>query len=347
MSLFDSVNEWPDKYKSCGAPHQSPVNLSRTFALPCDRLCEWKMDEVAIQEANVNNDNGLKLTQFSTGTPTAKFNGEGYTCSEITLYSSSQHSIENIFGEAELVATFTNPKGYVICMSVLIRSTPGDTPSSRFFSTFVPYVDSNQRITLGNNWMLTDILPETASYYVYEGTTILPPCSPDVTWIVYSNFVTMDPSDYAKLSSRVPQKRRPLQEVADRQVYFNDGEGTINPAYAKKDGKIYMRCRRLGTKPEDVTSEVQVSKSKLKERVSLEKSAETNLKISNTQHSLFEQFERIGGVFGLILLMFIIGFTYFLFFTEKGTSIHESLFRYLIFIPVALRTFMVSVVYSS
>ncbi|NBR61698.1 MAG: hypothetical protein EBT86_08630 [Actinobacteria bacterium] len=197
-SVFDNVTDWPDVYKACGAPHQSPVNLSRTFALPCDRLCEWKVDEVSIQEAQVSNDVGksgaLMLSAFSTGTPTAKFNGEGYTCQSIYLYSSGQHSVENIFGEAELVAYFTNPKGFIICMSVMVRSVPGDTPSSRFFSTFVPYIDADQRINLGNNWMLTDVIPETPSFYVYEGTTIWPNCTPDVTWIVYSNSVSMDPS---------------------------------------------------------------------------------------------------------------------------------------------------------
>lgn len=351
MSVFDNVNDWPDRFKACGAPHQSPVNLSRTFALPCDRLCEWKIDEVAIQEATIDDasstEGGLKLTSFSTGTPTAKFNGEGYTCQSIVMYSSSQHSIENIFGEAELVAYFTNPKGYIICMSVLVRSAPGDTPSSRFFNSFVPYADSSgQRITLGNNWMLTDVLPETPSYYVYEGTTIYPACTPDVTWIVYSNTVTMDPSDYAKLASRISQKRRPLQEVADRQVYFNDGEGVVNPAYAKKDGKIYMRCRKI-LKDKDITQEnLNVSKSGLVGKVKEEQRKEISMSVSNTQFSLQEQYEKIGGIWGIILLIFILYISHYLFVSESGQDIIRVGFRYILFIPIVLRTFIISMLYS-
>jgi carbonic anhydrase len=355
MSVFDNVNDWPDIYKACGAPHQSPINLSRTFALPCDRLCEWKIDEVAIQEATITNSSqgsgGLELFNFSTGTPTAKFNGEGYTCESIALYSSSQHSIENIFGEAELVAYFTNPKGYIICMSVLVRSAPGDTPSSRFFNSFVPYADSSgQRITLGNNWMLTDVIPETPSFYVYEGTTISPECTPDVTWIVYSNTVTMDPSDYAKLASRIPQKRRPLQEVGDRQVYFNDGEGVVNPAYAKKDGKIYMRCRKIlkdkDVAPETMESQTKVSKSNLIEKVEQEQKLETTLQISNAQYSLQEQYEKIGGIWGVILLTFIFYISYYLFVSSSGANVAMAGFRYILFVPIALRTFITSMLYS-
>lgn len=355
MSVFDNVNDWPDIYKACGAPHQSPINLSRTFALPCDRLCEWKIDEVAIQEATIQDtsstDGGLKLTNFSTGTPTAKFNGEGYTCQGIVMYSSSQHSIENIFGEAELVAYFTNPKGYIICMSVLVRSAPGDTPSSRFFNAFVPYADSSrQRITLGNNWMLTDVLPETPAYYVYEGTTVWPDCTPDVTWIVYSNTVTMDPSDYAKLASRIPQKRRPLQEVGDRQVFFNDGEGSVNPAYAKKDGKIYMRCRKIlkdkDVMQENMTRETRVSKSGLVGKVETEKSAQTSLYVRNTQFSLQEEYEKIGGIWGIVLLVFVFYISYYLFFSTSGAEAVKSVFRYILFIPIVLRTFIINMLYS-
>lgn len=355
MSVFDTVNDWPDTYKACGAPHQSPINLSRTFALPCDRLCEWKIDEVSIQEATIidasSTEGGLGLINFSTGTPTAKFNGEGYTCQSIVMYSSGQHSIENIFGEAELVAYFTNPKGYIICMSVIVRSSPGDTPSSRFFNSFVPYTDSSgQRINLGNNWMLTDVLPETPAYYVYEGTTIWPQCTPDVTWIVYSNPVNIDPSDYAKLASRIPQKRRPLQEVSDRQVFFNDGEGVVNPAYAKKDGKIYMRCRKIlkdkDVKQETITEQTKVSKSGLIEKVQQEQNIQNLLQVSNAQFSLQEQYEKIGGMWGVILLIFIFYISYYLFFSTSGSEIVKAVFRYILFVPIVIRTFVSSILYS-
>lgn len=351
MSVFDNVNDWPDIYKACGAPHQSPVNLSRTFALPCDRLCEWKIDEVAIQEATIldsaQDSGGLEIQNFSTGTPTAKFNGEGYTCQSIVIYSSSQHSIENVFGEAELVAYFTNPKGYIICMSVLVRSAPGDTPSTRFFNSFVPYADSNgQRINLGNNWMLSDVIPETPSYYVYEGTTLTPNCTPDVTWIVYSNTVTMDPSDYAKLASRIPQKRRPLQEVGDRQVYFNDGEGAVNPAYAKKDGKIYMRCRKILKDKDIQNSQTSVKKSGLIEKVNEEQKLQMSLQATNTQFSAIEQYEKIGGIWGIILLLSVLYVSYYLFFSGSGQEVVQSGFRYILFVPIALRTFIISILYS-
>ena len=188
--------------------------------------------------------------------------------------------------------------------------------------------------------MLTDVIPETPSFYVYEGTTIWPNCTPDVTWIVYSNSVSMDPSDYAKLASRISQKRRPLQKIADRQVYFNEGEGAVNPAYAKKDGKIYMRCRKVIKEKEEVTAESKVKTGGLLEKVAKEMAQDTKLKISNSGFSVLEEYNRIGGVVGIFLLVFVTGITYYLFFTTKGQEITEAALRYLLFVPVTIHTFL-------
>lgn len=338
MSVFDNARQWPDLHKACGAPHQSPVNLSRSFSLPCDRLCEWKIDDVAVQHAIIESDprgsGGVVLTGFSTGTPTAKFNGEGYTCQKIVLFSSSQHSIENVFGEAELVAYFTNPKGYTICMSVLVRSAPGDTSSSQFFNAFVPYLDSNgSRITLGDTWALANVLPETQSYFVYEGTDVVPKCQPDVTWIVFSNSVTMDPSDYARLASRLTPKRRPLNEVGDRQVFFNDGEEAAGTAIGKKDGKIYMRCKRVPRAGEADDKKSEVKKAPVGETIKELNTRDRDLMVMNTWFILYSWYVAIGGFWAVMVVLTIIVLTVGLFFLSIGKEVSKGLFDMLYFIP--------------
>jgi hypothetical protein len=164
----------------------------------------------------------------------------------MVLYSSSQHSLESVFGEAELVCYFTHPGGKIVCMSVIARSTPGETASSRFFNGFVPYAENGGVVTMGKSWSLLDVVPDVPSYYIYKGTTVWPNCTPNVTWIVYSNTVSMDPSDYAKLVKTIKPARRPLEEVADRKVTFFDAQarGVSTP----RDGKLYLRCRRAGKK---------------------------------------------------------------------------------------------------
>ena len=345
MSIFDSAHEWPDKYKACGAPHQSPINLSQSFALPCDRLCEWKVDDVSVGHAELSHDNaGLLLNGFTNGTPSATFNGDGYTCKQIHLFSSAQHSLDSVFGEAELVATFTHPSGKTVNMSVIIRTSPGDTASSKFFNGFVPYfVESHTtQVTLGETWSLTDVVPDTPAYYVYTGSSLTPPCEPNVIWIVYSNTVTMDPSDYARLAKDVKPARRPLEEVADRDVMFFDAQGISTP----RDGKLYLKCRRPGGAAKKEEAVPLLQKGGLQEAVDKEADESTTKKRSNFRQAAAEQYGAMGGVWGILEVLTLLIIAGLLFFTEAGKKIGGLYFTILFFIPNLARSIVIWLVWG-
>lgn len=332
MSVFGSATSWADTYKACGAPHQSPVNLSRSFALPCDRLCELVIDKVAVPRATavIEEESGLKL-QFTDVKPTVKFNGEGYTCKEAHLFHPAQHTVEDVRAEAEFVALFENPKGYTLAMSVPVRTAPGETPSTSFFNSFVPYPsipEEPTQVALGDSWMLQDIVPEAKGFYVYEGTWVLPPCTAQVTWIVFANAVTIDPSDFAKLSSRSTAGSRPLQPVGDREVFFNDGE-KIDSAFTKKDGKLYMRCRRIPRQGEQDA----VKTSDIGQRAAAAESQRQSIAMSNTLTSLPSALS-IGYKIVLLALLGYLVQTFF--FSEKAVDIVDSLYDFVMLIP---RTF--------
>jgi carbonic anhydrase len=342
MSLFASSDTWPEAHKACGAPHQSPVNLSRSFALACDRLCELSIDKVAVPQgtAVLDSEHGLKLT-FSDVKPTLKFNGEGYTCKEAYLFTPAQHTLENVRAEAEFVALFENPKGYTLAVSVPVRTAPGDTPSTGFFNRFVPYPsvpDEPIQVNLGTDWMLQDIVPEAKGYYVYEGAWVLPPCTAEVTWVVFANSVTIDPSDYAKLASRGISGNRPLQPVGDREVFFNDGE-TIESSYQKKDGRVYMRCRRVPKKGES-TTDSGVRKSDVSMRADEAAAQAREMVTSNLGVRIGDTWASIGGVWGVLMILTLAYLTYNLFFSEKGGLLARSLFGFLMYIPSTVHAFL-------
>lgn len=343
-SIFDSSRKWPDEYKACGAPHQSPINLSQSFALPCDRLCEWSVDDTAVGTAYVSNAQarvgGLVLSGFQNGKPTAKFNGDGYTCDAMVLFSTSQHSLESVFGEGELVCMFSHPGGKIICMSVILRSTPGDTPSSKFFNAFVPYVDQGSAVTLPKSWTIRDVIPDTPSYYIYTGTTVWPACQPNVTWIVYSNTVSIDPSDYSKLVRSIKPARRPLEQVADRKVTFYDAQshGVSTP----RDGKLYMRCRRAGQKKD--AEEEQGSANKpvvkvggLEDATSEEEKASNQMALNNASAAATAAYESMGGIYGVLTVLVLVAASGGLFFTSTGKQLGATAFVIAFIVPHYIR----------
>ena len=343
-------SEWPDKYKACGAPHQSPINLSRSFALPCDRLCELTIDKVNVTKASVfNAEFCLNLRFDRSSQPSARFNGEGYTASLAYLFNSGQHTVENVRAEAEFIVEFTNPKGHILAVSIPVRSSSGQSQSTDFFNKFIRYATSevynSVTVPLGDDWKLQDAFPSNTGYYVYEGSWILPNCQPNVTWVVFANAASMDPSDFAHLVKTVPARNRPLQEVGDREVFYNDGE-KIEPG-VPSDGKMYMKCRRIPKKGEISSSD---SKSAIKQGNLLKADQAMTDKnrsqaISNIETKIGDVYTSLGGIWGILSVITFAGITYYL-FSEKGASISRSFFGMLLIIPAYINRYTFALIFG-
>lgn len=219
MSIYSSSNSW-----NCPATNQSPINLSQATSKPCELLCELTMDTAQVSQANVIvSDEGLIL-QSTSGLGTCKYNSEGYTCNMLLLNHPSHHTIENIQADAEVVAIFTNPSGKYLCVSSLVRVNSAQTPSSKFFNSFIGFANPSQqntKVILGDNWSLNMMVPQTGAHYVYDGSLIAPPCTPS-KWVVFKSMINIDPNDFALLVKNVSPGSRQLQGLDNREVYFND-----------------------------------------------------------------------------------------------------------------------------
>lgn len=247
MSIYASAGSW-----GCSSTNQSPINLSQSFAKPCDLLCELVMDQVQVPQANVMiSDEGLIL-QNTAGLGTCKYNGEGYTCDMILVNHPSHHTIENIQADAEVVAVFTNPSGKYLCVSSLVRVNSSQSTSTQFFNKFVPFANPTEsyiQVNLGDDWGLNMMVPPNGSYFVYDGSMVVPNCQA-AKWVVFKSMINIDSNDFALLVKNVSPGSRPIQALGDREVFFNDIE-QLPGSPMPNDGKTYMRCRRLGkSKPQ-------------------------------------------------------------------------------------------------
>jgi hypothetical protein len=225
-----------------------------------------------------------------------------------------------------------NPKGYQLAISIPVRAASGETPSTSFFSSFVPYPavpDEPMQVSLGTTWELQNAIPANPGFYVYEGTLVTPMCTPSVTWVVFANAVTMDPSDYAKLMSKGVSGSRPLQPVGDREVFFNSGEKIEGPA-ASQDGKLYMRCRRVPREGEDAAAVSEQSKIKLGGLMAASAVATAQTKAlitSNLKTNLSDGFNAIGGIWGFLAVAVRLFITYFLFINTTGSDFSKNIFN--------------------
>jgi len=241
MSIYSSTTQqWGG---NCNGPAQSPINLSQTFAKPCDVLCELIFDEAYTTTAKVSiTDFGVMLFN-QAGLGTCKFNQEGYTCNAIIISHPSQHTIENIQADAEVMAVFKTPTGKSLVVSSLVRVNPAPTPASKFLNAFISYAnpEAPTDIKLGSDWTMGMMVPTTGAYYIYDGTFPFPNCD-KTKWVVFNSMINMDAADFALLTKNGPAGSRPLQPLGDREVYFNSADhlaGGVMP----HDNKVYLRLR--------------------------------------------------------------------------------------------------------
>lgn len=248
MSIYGSSSTWGDQ---CGGSNQSPINLAQSTAKPCDLLCELVFDDAYISQANVIvSDEGLIL-QSQTGLGSCKFNGDSYNCQTLLVTHPSHHTIENIQADGEVVAIFNSPTGGLLCVSSLFRVNPSQSSASHFFNAFVQYANPSvpfTSVSLGEQWGLFMMVPPNGSYFVYDGSLVVPPCQA-TKWVVFKSMINIDSNDFALLVKNVNPGSRPVQPLGSRDLYFNDVE-QLPGGPMPKDGKTYMRCKRSGKKNE-------------------------------------------------------------------------------------------------
>jgi len=146
MSIFSSTSSWTGQ---CSGSNQSPINLSQSFAKPCEQLCELVFDDAYISQANVIvSDEGLIL-QSNTNLGSCKYNGDGYTCQTLLVNHPSHHTIENIQADDINSMTFIDVSGVVRSYpftsagSLLFNTNLQNDPSARYWMYFTSVPGGN------------------------------------------------------------------------------------------------------------------------------------------------------------------------------------------------------------
>lgn len=69
---------------------------------------------------------------------------------------------------------------------------------------------------------LADFLPQSRSYWAYNGSLTTPPCDEIVNWVVFRSPIHVNEADIAKFKALYPSNSRPVQDLFDRSVHAAD-----------------------------------------------------------------------------------------------------------------------------
>jgi len=303
MSIFSS-NNWPP---SCSSAKQSPINLTQSGAKPCRLSCDLVMDDGNVSQANVSVSNEGLVLESSSGLGSCKFRGESYVCQGLAVNHPSHHTIEGVQADGEVTAFFRKPTGELMCMSSLFRINSAQTPSYNFFKQFIPYaVTTGETKLTMREWSISQIVPPESSYYVYDGSSLVPPCTP-CEWIVFKSMINMDQGDFSYLVRNVEAGSRPVQGLGDREVFFND-VSNIPGGPTPHDNKFYLRLRPTGNTK--VGGKLEVKKADLKNNVEQSKSDKAEEEkypttVKGQFNKAWNDFWNAYGVVGIAVILFV------------------------------------------
>ena len=305
MSVFSS-NNWPP---SCSSAKQSPINLTQSGSKPCNLKCDLVMDEGLVTQASVSISNEGMILESSSGLGSCKYGGESYVCQGISINHPSHHTIEGVQADGEVTAIFRKPTGELMCMSTLFRVNSSQTPSYSFFKQFVPYAVTTGETKLQlRDFGIAALVPPQASYYIYSGSSLVPPCVP-CEWIVFKQMINIDQGDFAYLVRNVEAGSRPVQGLGDREVFFND-INNIPGGPMPHDGKFYLRLRPTGDSKVAVSKPSPPVNLKANTGLSATDKAEETKNPTTIQGWFQSMYEKNGGWFIALTVLATLGVSY-------------------------------------
>jgi len=208
-----------EKNSDCAGKKQSPINIldidSKYVSKDSLDLKVYCNTHTIIHDV-VNNGHSVQF-DFELGDSIVVKN-ETFHLKQIHFHEPSEHTIDGIRYPIEIHLVHANKKGKYTVLSILGKEGKEHT-DFEFLELFLPVKNGETKI-IGKPYDLKLILPKNISeYYSYEGSLTTPPCSENVSWVVFKDPITLSLNQVLKLKHNMPLNNyRNEQPLNDRVV---------------------------------------------------------------------------------------------------------------------------------
>lgn len=211
----DGTHNWgkiSDKYVTCMAgTQQSPIDISQFMQEPLPKL------QIAYAESPLIVANTGKTVQINYE-PGSKFkSGETiYDFRHIHFSTPSEHYIDGAPYPMEAQFVHTAPDGKIAVIAVMFKVGIVN-PAIQSVWDAIPQV-GQMNAPEGVMLNASDLLPKNGTYYTYEGSLTVPPCSEGVSWYVLQTPVELSREQLTAFQSLFPMNARNLQPLNGRVI---------------------------------------------------------------------------------------------------------------------------------
>ncbi len=272
---YSNSISWKKDYPLAAGKQQSPVNINVDKTVDCDLLCSIAM-KYAASKCNVRIQNKTPIINFDAGSYIKFVNSkEIMTLKSATVHIPSLHSVNGALYDMEIVLyhkvsgpIYTGDKNYMpggCAVSIMFQRGADFGPQNAFFNSFIHKLPNDtesvrreMEIPVGDLWGPEMLIPESKSYYYYDGSLPFPPCEEGWRWIVFEEVQGISGSVIDTLRIAFENNTRPVKALGDRVVAYNsktkfpfDGELEKKSADTRRALEV-SRQRATNAKVEDL-----------------------------------------------------------------------------------------------
>ena len=218
---FERSSDWVARYGACSnkATRTAPLNIDTNNVSPCNALCRLNI-QYNPTTCSVSMINNVPTVTFSPNC-ILKFKNDFFYLRKMTLHRHSMHTVNEVHYDMEVLLYHNrNPVndadgGVILC--ILFKKGADYGTANEFLNEFINQMPANSTkterdITVSDTWNPQQLLPDSKSFFYYDGALPYPPCTPKWSLIVFEEAVGV------------------AQNIIDTMGYILDGDANnLNP----------------------------------------------------------------------------------------------------------------------
>ncbi|KAL1829415.1 hypothetical protein DCAR_0208754 [Daucus carota subsp. sativus] len=209
---------------------QSPIDISRTKATPNNQLRALSRDYYSAGAKLVNNGFNIAV-HFDSSAGTMNIDGKNYSLLQLHWHTPSEHTMDGKQLDAELQLVHKADDGSMSITGILYQVGNGDSFLGRVQKHLKELAkdkcgpNEHSEIPLGN-LSTRQLKRSTRNYFRYTGSFTTPPCTENVTWIIFGKPSSMSQQQIDALKAPMEEaykmNARPVQPDNGRPVNLHD-----------------------------------------------------------------------------------------------------------------------------
>lgn len=203
---------------------QSPINIISQNSKKCGATCDLSFF-YKNSKLNIKTFGKDIILEYDTGSY-INFNQEIYELDKITFTNPSSHTIDNTSYSAEIHLYHRSPySGKGLIIGIMLEINEASSKSKQFLDSIIDSIPKNKgeliSVNTNDKWNIHSIIPEIQGFYLYDGSILKPPCTENITWIIYDEPVNCSQKFYDSINKICNNNARPLKSIDKRIIYYN------------------------------------------------------------------------------------------------------------------------------